>query len=379
MNLKKALIVCMIPVFVISGCGKTTKEEANNTTNQETLAQVSGQGTGQDTEKTESSGTEASGDDESQDAEVSRDLFAMDTYMTLTAYGEHAQEAVDKAAESVEALDALLSTGDENSEIYQLNQKEEATLSEDGGYLVERALELYKKTDGAFDIAIYPVMQAWGFPTQEYHVPDKDTLKEKLTLADASKVNYDKDTRKISFDRDGKIDLGGIAKGYTSSQIMQIYQDCGVTSGLVNLGGNVQALGGKTDGSKWKVAIQSPDDTEDYLGILEIENQAVITSGGYERYFEEDGVTYHHIIDPATGYPADSGLISVTIVSDDGTLADGLSTSLFIMGEEKAAQFWRENSDEFETIMETADGKLYVTEGIVDSLTTDMDVTVIHK
>lgn len=275
MNFKKALIVCLIPAFVISGCGKTTKEEANNTTNQETLAQVSGQGTGQDTEqdteKTESSGTEASSDDESQDAEVSRDLFAMDTYMTLTAYGEHAQEAVDKAAERVEALDALLSTGDENSEIYQLNQKGEATLSEDGGYLVERALELYDKTEGAFDIAIYPVMQAWGFPTQEYHVPDDATLKEKLILADASKVNYDKDTRKISFDRDGmEIDLGGIAKGYTSAQIMQIYQDCGVTSGLVNLGGNVQALGCKTDGSKWKVAIQSPDDTEDYLGILEI-------------------------------------------------------------------------------------------------------------
>ena len=144
MNFKKALIVCLIPAFVISGCGKTTREEANNTTNQETLAQVSGQGTGQDTEqdteKTESSGTEASSDDESQDAEVSRDLFAMDTYMTLTAYGEHAQEAVDKAAERVEALDALLSTGDENSEIYQLNQKGEATLSEDGGYLVELSL-----------------------------------------------------------------------------------------------------------------------------------------------------------------------------------------------------------------------------------------------
>ena len=376
MKLKKALLVCLIPAFVISGCGKTTTDEAENTMKQETTAEESAQ-VEQETESTEA---ETSGEDADEEAEVSKDLFAMDTYMTLTAYGEHAQEAVDKAAERVEELDALLSTGDENSEIYQLNQSGEATLSEEGGYLVERALKLYQKTDGAFDIAIYPVMQAWGFPTQEYHVPDDATLKEKLALADASKVNYDKDTRKISFGQDGmEIDLGGIAKGYTSSQIMQIYQDCGVTSGLVNLGGNVQALGCKTDGSKWRVAIQSPDDTEDYLGILEIENQAVITSGGYERYFEEDGVTYHHIIDPATGYPADSGLISVTIVSDDGTLADGLSTSLFIMGEEKAAQFWRENSDEFETIMETSDGKLYVTEGIADSLTTDMDVTVIEK
>ena len=378
MKLKKALLVCLLPAFVISGCGKTTTDETENTTKQESAVEETVQDE-QETGDTETE-SEASGEDADKETEASKDLFAMDTYMTLTAYGEHAQEAVDKAAERVEALDALLSTGNENSEIYQLNQNGEATLSEEGGYLVERALELYKKTEGAFDIAIYPVMQAWGFPTQDYHVPDDDTLKEKLALADASKVNYDKDTRKIFFDQDGmELDLGGIAKGYTSSQIMQIYQDCGVTSGLVNLGGNVQALGCKTDGSKWRVAIQSPDDTEEYLGILEIEDQAVITSGGYERYFEKDGVTYHHIIDPAIGYPADSGLISVTIVSDDGTLADGLSTSLFIMGEEKAAQFWRENSDEFEAIMETSDGKLYVTEGIADSLTTDMDVTVIEK
>lgn len=371
MKLKKALLVCLIPAFVISGCGKTAKTEKENITKQETAAEESAG---------EKESTEAAGDAQDADQEASRDLFAMDTYMTLTAYGEHAQEAVDKAAERVEALDALLSTGDADSEIYQLNQNGEAILSEDGGYLVERALELYEKTEGAFDIAIYPVMQAWGFPTQEYHVPDDATLKEKLALADASKVDYNKETRKISFEQDGmEIDLGGIAKGYTSSQIMKIYEACGVTSGLVNLGGNVQALGCKTDGSKWRVAIQSPDDTEDYLGILEIENQAVITSGGYERYFEEDSVTYHHIIDPATGYPADSGLISVTIVSDDGTLADGLSTSLFIMGEEKAAQFWRKNSDKFETIMETSDGKLYVTEGIADSLTTDLDVTIIKK
>lgn len=378
MKLKKALLVCLLPAFVIGGCGKTTTDETENTTKQESAVEETVQDE-QETGDTETE-SEASGEAADKETEASKDLFAMDTYMTLTAYGEHAQEAVDKAAERVEALDALLSTGNENSEIYQLNQNGEATLSEEGGYLVERALELYKKTEGAFDIAIYPVMQAWGFPTQDYHVPDDDTLKEKLALADASKVNYDKDTRKIFFDQDGmEIDLGGIAKGYTSSQIMQIYQDCGVTSGLVNLGGNVQALGCKTDGSKWRVAIQSPDDTEEYLGILKIEDQAVITSGGYERYFEEDGVTYHHIIDPATGYPADSGLISVTIVSDDGTLADGLSTSLFIMGEEKAAQFWRENSDEFEAIMETSDGELYVTEGIADSLTTDMDVTVIEK
>ena len=125
---------------------------------------------------------------------------------------------------------------------------------------------------------------------------------------DAAKISYDKDTREISFEDDQmKIDLGGIAKGYTSSRIMDIFKENGITSGLVNLGGNVQALGTKTDGSNWRVAVQSPDDTEDYLGVLSIRDKAVITSGGYERYFEQDGVTYHHIIDPKTGYPAENG------------------------------------------------------------------------
>ena len=119
---------------------------------------------------------------------------------------------------------------------------------------------------------------------------------------------------------------------------MDIFKENGITSGLVNLGGNVQALGTKTDGSNWRVAVQSPDDTEDYLGVLSIRDKAVITSGGYERYFEQDGVTYHHIIDPKTGYPAENGLVSVTIVSSDGTLADGLSTLLFIMGRRKKRQ-----------------------------------------
>ena len=196
----------------------------------------------------------------------------------------------------------------------------------------------------------------------------------------ADHVLYDEKKQEVTLDKKGmKIDLGGIAKGYTSSKVMDIFKENGISSAVISLGGNVQTLNGKPDGSDWRVAVENPADTGSYIGVLSIKDKAVITSGGYERYFKQDGKTYHHIIDPATGYPADSGLISVTIVSDDGTLADGLSTSLFIMGEEKAAQFWKENSKEFETIMETADGKLYVTEGIADSLTTDMDVTVIHK
>ena len=154
-----------------------------------------------------------------------------------------------------------------------------------------------------------------------------------------------------------------------------------VSGAVIAVGGSILLYGSKADGSDWNVAVQNPRGQDgEAMGVLSLSGTTnVSTSGDYEKYFMQDGKRYHHILDPSTGYPADSGLISVTIVSDDGTLADGLSTSLFIMGEEKAAQFWKENSEKFETIMETADGKLYVTEGIADSLTTDMDVTVIHK
>lgn len=311
---------------------------------------------------------------------VSRDVFAMDTYMTVTAYGDAAQNAVDEAVAEIERLDGILSTGDENSEIFALNQQGGGTISEDTEYLLERSLEIWQDTDGTFEIGIYPVMQAWGFTSGEYRVPSKEELDQLLSLADSSQISVNQEDSSVSFGKDGmKIDLGGIAKGYTSSRIMDIFRNDGVTSGLVSLGGNVQVLGVKPDGSKWRVAIQSPSGGDEYLGILEAADCAVITSGGYERYFEEGGVTYHHIIDPSTGYPADSGLESVSIVSADGTLADGLSTALFIMGREKAEAFWREHSDEFDAILLDDNGVVYITEGIADDFTSELEVRVVVK
>ena len=155
---------------------------------------------------------------------------------------------------------------------------------------------------------------------------------------------------------------------------MDVFRENGVKSALVSLGGNVQALGSKPDGSKWRVAIQNPDKEGPYSGILDIEDQAVITSGGYERYFEENGIVYHHILDPETGWPADQGLVSVTVVSSDGTYADGLSTSLFVMGEEKAEAFWREHSDLFQMVLLTDGGELLATDGLKGSFQSDLPI-----
>ena len=302
----------------------------------------------------------------------SRDLFAMDTFMTLTVYGENASQALDAAEGEILRLDELLSTGKEESEISRLNRDGEGTLSEESAYLYERSLEVNELTGGAFDPMIYPLMQEWGFTTHEYAVPEQEKLTKLLELVDLSAVSYSGDDHHISFEKEGMaIDFGGIAKGYTSSRVVSILKEQGVGHAVISLGGNVQVLGTKPDGSLWKVAIRDPENVSGFIGVVQVSDKAVITSGGYERYFEENGKSYHHILDPKTGYPAENGLLSVTIVSEDGTLADGFSTALYVMGLEAAETLWKENKDLFDAVFVTDSGKLYITEGLENEFLTD--------
>ena len=299
-----------------------------------------------------------------ENKKVSKDIFAMDTYMTVTAYGKNAENGVNKAVDEINRLETVLSAEKQESDIYKLNETGSGTLSTDTKNIVSKALEINKTTTGAFDISIYPLMVKWGFTTQKYNVPSKNEISKLLKDVDSSKIIFDEKSGNIKLKENMKIDLGGIAKGYTSSRVMQIFKECGVTSGLVSLGGNVQALGTKTDGTAWQIAIENPDKSSDYIGVVSVKDKAVITSGGYERYFEKNGKTYHHILDPETGYPAESGLKSVTIVSDDGTLADALSTSLFVMGKEKALDYWCEHKNEFDTVLVEDNGDITITGGL---------------
>lgn len=299
-----------------------------------------------------------------ENKKVSKDIFAMDTYMTVTAYGKNAENGVNKAVDEINRLETVLSAEKQESDIYKLNETGSGTLSTDTKNIVSKALEINKTTNGAFDISIYPLMVKWGFTTQKYNVPSKNEISKLLKDVDSSKIIFDEKSGNIKLKENMKIDLGGIAKGYTSKRVMQIFKECGVKSGLVSLGGNVQALGTKTDGTAWQIAIENPDKSSDYIGVVSVKDKAVITSGGYERYFEKNGKTYHHILDPETGYPAESGLKSVTIVSDDGTLADALSTSLFVMGKEKALDYWREHKNEFDTVLVEDNGDITITGGL---------------
>ncbi len=310
---------------------------------------------------------------------VTKSIFAMDTYMDITAYGRNSEKAVEVAIEEIYRLDELLSTGSDVSEVTMLNQKKTGEISEDYAYLLQRSMELWKVTEGAFDSTIYPVMRAWGFTDKVYRVPSEEELHTLLQYVDTSKITFDKEANTIVLPKQVEIDFGGIAKGYTSERVVQIMKEYGVQSAMLNLGGNVQTVGTKMDGSMWKIAIKSPDDTIPYLGILSIEEKAVITSGGYERYFEEDGIQYHHIIDPKTGMPAQNGLLSVTIVCEDGTLADGLSTALYVMGKEDAISYWRKHSEEFDAVLLDDTGMLYVTEGLASSFSSKLQYEMIPK
>lgn len=294
----------------------------------------------------------------------SSELYAMDTVMSLTAYGSHAREALDSASAEIQRLDKLFSISSETGDIYRVNRDGEGDLSEDTRSLLASALEYGKDTNGIFDCTIEPVMEAWGFTTKNYRIPSDSELAELLSHVDASTVTLS--GNHVTLPEDVKLDLGGIAKGFTSARVMEVFKNSGVTSGIISLGGNVQTLGTKPDEKLWRVGIQDPNDLNAMFAVVEVSDEAVITSGAYQRYFEENGVHYHHIIDPRTGYPAESGLTSVTIISPDGTLADALSTSLFIMGPDDASAFWQNHRDKFEAIMMTENGEVLVTSGLAD-------------
>jgi len=280
-----------------------------------------------------------------QSKPVSGDTFAMDSYMQLTAHGPKASAAVAQALATLGELDAALSATDEGSEIYAYNQGDTTTLSPATQALVDKGLAIGERTGGALDITIYPLVRAWGFTTDAKRVP---TQAEIVALLAAPST---------------QLDLGALGKGYAGDVLAEQMRDAGVSSALLTLSGNIHCVGAKPDGSAWKIAIQDPQNASAYLGAVSVENKAVVTSGGYERCFELDGKTYHHIIDPATGYPAESGLTSVTIVADSGTLADGLSTALFVMGLERALAHYEAHQD-FEAILVTDDHQVYLTAGL---------------
>lgn len=307
------------------------------------------------------------------EAQESIQVIAMDTAMVLTAYGKESTRAVYDAEEEVRRLDALLSRTSGSSEVSMLNGAggEMVPVGAEICTLIQTAGDFTEATGGAFDITIAPVVSAWGFTTDSYQVPDREALQTLLESVGMEHVHLSGGSARL--DPGTMIDLGGIAKGYTADRVAEIFQEHAVPRGKVELGGNILVIGDKPDGTAWRVGVQDPkhpDKADGLVCVLNLTDAFAVTSGSYQRYFEQDGKRYHHIIDPATGCPADSGLTSVTVVADsargNGTMCDALSTALFVMGEDKALDFWRSGVYDFQLVLVTEDGRVVVTEGLKD-------------
>lgn len=303
---------------------------------------------------------------------VGQQFFAMDTVMSITAYGKGAEEAVTAAVAKVNELESLLSRTRTNSEItaLYLAAPESVSISPDTRRVLALAQEWHEKTSGAFDVTIAPVTTAWGFGgSGDYQVPSPEKLEELLAMVDGSSLILSETAAALPV-KGMEVDLGGIAKGYAGAQAEQVLRNMGVEHALLDLGRNITVIGTKPDGTDWRVAVQDPANSSGTIGVLSLRDCSAVTSGGYQRYFEQDDVTYHHIIDPRTGHPADSGLISTTVVCTDAGLADLLSTATFVLGENDALELWRSEGG-FELILVTDDDRVVVTDGLKDSFSPD--------
>ena len=295
-------------------------------------------------------------------------VFAMDTVMRLTAYGAGGQQAIDQGVEQLYALEAKLSVTRQDSFLSALNQAgpqgaqapDQETLD-----LLSDALDLCALTGGALDITAYPAVRAWGFTTGEYRVPDREELEQLAGKIDYTAVEVDRTANRAALPQGMELDLGAVAKGCAGDRLSALFRQAGVTSALLDLGqSTIQAVGARPDGSPWRIGIQDPWG-EGYLGVLELTDRAMGTSGGYQRYFEQDGQRYWHIIDPDTAAPARTGLASVTVIGPSGLVCDGLSTALFVMGAEEGTRFWRDHPElDIEVLFMTDEGELLLTPGL---------------
>lgn len=310
-----------------------------------------------------------------KDEPVQKQVFAMDTIMTLTAYGDSAEAGIDAATGVIQAMDSILDPSSDSSYTHQINTANGADIIVPPQVyeMLSVAYDIYQKSGGALDLSIYPIYKAWGeFKEESGRIPSSEELTKLL-----AKLNFNKMTItefpgesncSVCFPAGTEISFGAIAKGCASNYAIDAMKKSGVESGLVSLGGNVQTLGLKPDGTNWVIAVDDPDDTGSYLGTLSVGETAVITSGNYQRFFTVNGTKYHHLIDPKTGAPADSGLKSVTIICPDGTLGDALSTTMFILGENAALNYWREHGG-FEMILVTEDNRVVCTSGLIEIFT----------
>lgn len=268
-------------------------------------------------------------------------MFAFDTYMKFELYGRNAKKAAEAAKRLIYDAEKEMSVYRSESVIYKYNHAkvgEKIECTEKVDNLIEKSLYINEITDGAFDITIYPLCELWNVKNATQPPDDKD-INEKLEYVGIN--NIEREGRYLIKHENTMLDFGGIAKGYLSDELRSLMKEYEVKKGILNLGGNVITLGKKNKNTFWNIGIADPNNPNEAITSVSVSDENVITSGAYQRYFEYENKKYHHIISPYTGYPAESDVSSVTVCGTDGTLCDGLSTAVFILGQEKGERLIR--------------------------------------
>lgn len=259
---------------------------------------------------------------------------AMDTVVSQKIYGGTADEHTQNIADIIDSLDKTISRFTEGSAVETLNSEGSVTDSH-SAYILSLMKEVSEKSEGVFDVTVGEVSSLWSIGENSGNIPDEEDIQKALSKVDYSLLEIDGDS--VILKSGAKVDLGAVGKGYACDLVKAYLEEKNADGAIVSVGGSILAFGDYNNcGDKWKIAIQHPRDKESYLGVLSVDEGFVSTSGDYERYFEKDGVRYHHILDATTGYPASSGVISVTVICDKGILSDALSTVCFILGYEKS-------------------------------------------
>lgn len=317
---------------------------------------------------------------------ISESFTAMNTFMTISVYSSSAKKGevvCSQIQNRIHELEGILSTTLPDSDIYYVNHNKKLPepLKPELFSLLDFSDKMYKKTGGAFNPALYPVIREWGFTTENYKVPSDLRIKALLLNTNFSTI-CDSGFFAGAPVADGmELDFGAVGKGYAADEAVLILEENGIKSALLDFGGNIQTIGRKPDGSLWRVGIKNPW-VDGAACALMVEAKAVVTSGGYERFFQdENGKRYIHIFNPETGYPCENELESVTIVCSSGKYADTLSTALFVMGKDSAVEWWKNNPD-FDFILLTKERELIYSVGLedfIEALYQYKSVEVIHR
>ena len=302
---------------------------------------------------------------------ISATAIKLNTAVTVTIYDSNDKKLLTECMNLCDKYEKIFSRTASDSELYQLNHRELAPVegtentyqvSDDLAKLISEGLDYSELSKGAFDIAIEPLTSLWDFTAEDPQVPEDSLIQAALPKCDYHNISVDKDKNEITLKTDDTaIELGAIAKGYIADRLKDYLISRNVKSAIINLGGNVLCIGEKTDNSAFKIGIQKPfADRSETIAVMDIKDKSVVSSGIYERCFEQNGTLYHHLLNPETGYPYDNGLIAVTIISDKSVDGDALSTTCFALGLEDGMKL-AESLDDVQAFFVTSDYEIHYT------------------